>query len=599
MSDPYWRNLVEMVFETAAQKSAKPMLWAKKDGAYVATTWAEVADQVAQLAAALRAKGLEDGDRVVLLSDSRPEWCIADIAIMAAGGITVPAYTTNTTRDHGHIVENSGAKGAIVSSAALAKNFLPAAHESDRMSFAIMMEEPSLSQRLNVDLTNWDDALAAEAPNLAANIEEVRQRYKAIQRDDTACIIYTSGTGGAPKGVMLHHGAILHNCEGAKEVVDELGIRVARFLSFLPLSHAYEHSGGQFLPIYLGGSIYYAESLDKLVTNLAEARPTIMTVVPRLFEMLRMRITRAMKQEGKLKVRLFERAIELGSRRFTDNPQLSVFEHIENLMLDLLVRRKVRKRFGGHIQALISGGAPLNPDVGMFFNALGLRLLQGYGQTESAPVVSVNRAADISLETVGRPLKNTELRIAEDGEILVRGELVMRGYWRDDEATAAAIDDDGWLHTGDIGIVDDHGHLMITDRKKDLIVNNKGDNVSPQRIEGMLTLEPEIAQAMIYGDGKPHLVGLIVPDHEWQVLWARENGKSRHLSELKDDKDFIEAVGGAVKRVNEHVSNLETLRRFIIADEAFTIENAQMTPKMSIRRHVISAIYGERLEGLY
>lgn len=600
MSSPHrlsqhWPNLPEMLFAQAERLGDKDMLWVKSDGIYRSLSWAEVANRVARLARGLQSLGIEPGDRVILVSESRPEWCIADIGIMAAGAISVPAYTTNTIHDHQHIVMNSGARGAIISTAALAMKFLPAAHESDRLGFAITMEEPGLSQKLNVDIHDWDSLLAAQPDDLAG----VREEVKFMSRDDLACIIYTSGTGGAPKGVMLHHGGILHNCEGAEDVIKELGIKNDRFLSFLPLSHAYEHAGGQFLPIYLGASIYYAESIDKLVANLAEARPTIMTVVPRLFEMLKVRISRGVQQQGGYRAKLFDRAVQLGSKRITDPAGLSLIERVEDIFLDLLVRSKVKKRFGGKVKALISGGAPLNPEVGLFFNALGLRLLQGYGQTETSPVVSVNRASSLRMDTVGQVLKNTEIRIASDGEILVKGELVMKGYWKDEAATAEVFDDDGWLHTGDIGTLDEDGHLRITDRKKDLIINDKGDNVSPQRIEGMLTLEPEIAQAMVYGDRRSHLVALIVPDGEWLKAWARSNDRPRNLAELQDDKEFRAAIDAAVSRVNGHLSNLEKVRRFAITDEPFTIENAQMTPKMSIRRHVISAIYQDRIEGLY
>lgn len=589
-----WNSLVEMFFEQAARHGSQPLLWAKTGDKYAALSWRDAAERVARLAEALKAQGIRAGDRVILVSENRPEWCISDLAIMAAGAITVPAYTTYTERDFRYIVENSGARGAIVSSAALAREFLPAAHDSDRLRFAIVMEQPKLGQRLNVELLAWDEALAAQPGDVAA----FRAGAAGFSRDDTACIIYTSGTGGAPKGVMIHHGGILHNCEGAAEVVAELGGRRHRFLSFLPLSHAYEHVGGQYLPLFLNAEIFYAESLDKLLANLAEARPTIMTAMPRLFEVFRSRILRAIEKQGGRSAALFERALELGLRRVRGE-SLDARERIEDRLLGLLVRRKVRGRFGGRVQAFISGGAPLNPDVGAFFSALGLLLLQGYGQTETSPVISVNRPARPRTDTVGPPLKNTGVRIAEDGEIMVKGELVMKGYWRDSLATERAFDSEGWLHTGDIGRFDDDGHLMITDRKKDIIVNDKGDNLSPQRIEGMLTLEPEISQAMVYGDRRPHAVALLVPDAEWLADWARANGKPKTLDELKDDKELRAALNAAVKRVNEELAVHERVRRFTLADAPFSIENAQMTPTLKVRRHEVIRLYEERLEAMY
>ncbi len=577
-----WQNTVEMFFAQAERLGVKPFLWVKSGQVYTPLSWSDTANQVLKLAAGFKALGIKTGDRIIILSENRPEWCIADLAIMTVGAITVPVYTTNTAEDHRHVVENSGAKGVIISKRKLAERFFPAAHESDLLGFAIIIEPPELAQNLNVTIHTWHDMLAREV-----DVSEVREQLSAIKPDDTACIIYTSGTGGAPKGVMIHHGALLHNCRGAKDVVAELGLGNDRFLSFLPLSHAYEHTGGQFLPIYLGAEIFYGESLDRLATNMQECHPTIMTVVPRLFELLRLRITRAIKDKGGLAAKMFDRALSLGSKAVENPNSMSLIEKTENAMLTLLVRSQVRKRFGSKIKALVSGGAPLNYEVGLFFAALGVPLLQGYGQTESGPVICVNRPSSMKLGTVGPPLKDTDVMIAEDGEILVRGALVMKGYWRDEEATALALRD-GWLHTGDIGIFDEDGHLVITDRKKDIIVNDKGENVSPQRIEGMLTLEPEISQAMIYGDRKTHLVALLVPDAEF-LKSSSKNSKT----------DILKAVDVAVSRVNKRVSNIEKIRRFALADEPFSIENAQMTPTLKIRRHIISSSYREILEGLY
>jgi len=583
-----------MFLDQAERGGERPFLWVKRDGRYQPLSWSEVARRVSALTRGLHELGVGAGDRVVIVSENRPEWFIADLAIMAAGGITVPAYTTNTAHDHRHILENSEAKGAIVSTRRLADSFLPVAHRASRLKFVICIEEPRIAQRLSIDVHDWARVLGQHPGTL----EETRQRIAALGREDTACLTYTSGTGGAPKGVMIHHGAILHNCAGAIEVVRPLGLDDNVFLSFLPLSHAYEHLGGQFLPLSLGAEIYYAQGVEKLATNMAEARPTIMTVVPRLFELLRARILRGVEQKGGWPEKLFLRALDLGTRRYHDPRALSARERIENLALDALVRRKVRKRFGGRMKALVSGGAPLNPDVGIFFHALGLRLLQGYGQTEAAPVISVNRPDKIKMHTVGPPLKDTEIKIAEDGEVLVRGELVMHGYWRDPETTRHVLRG-GWLHTGDVGLIDDDGHLQITDRKKDIIVNDKGENVSPQKIEGLLTLELEIAQAMIYGDGKPHLVALLVPDGDWLKAWAKEHGKPLDLAELTEDADLRAALDAVVTRVNGRLSNIERLRRFIIAGEPFTIENGQMTPTLKIRRHIIIEQYGDRLEALY
>lgn len=589
-----WPNLVSMFFEQAEQFKSADMLRVKKDGEWVSLSWSEVADQVCRLAAALAEMGIEKGDRVVLVSENRPEWAIADLAIMAAGAISVPSYTTYTPRDYLHILENSGAKAAIVSTKALAKTFLKAAHQSDDLMHTICMDCPDIAQQLNVKLYDWDTVMKAQEPDIAT----YKTRAETVTRDDVACLIYTSGTGGAPKGVMIHHGAILHNCEGAAGVIESLGLKNNRFLSFLPLSHAYEHSAGFYFPLAIGASIWYAQSLDKLAANMEEASPTVMVVVPRLFEMLRMRLIRQMQKKGGLSAKLFDKTVALGTKRLQAPESMTFMDKMLDKLLTVMVRKKVQQKFGGRMKALVSGGAPLSPDIGFFFAGLGLPLLQGYGQTESGPVVAVNPPHDPRMSTVGTALKNTEIKIAEDGEILLRGELVMKGYWRNEKATAETIKD-GWLHTGDIGILDDEGYLSITDRKKDILINDKGDNISPQRVEGMLALEDEIGQAMIYGDRRPHLVGLIVPDQEWLLGWAKEHGKSTKLSDLTDDADLKKALDAAVRRVNGRLSNLEKIRKFAVASEAFSIENEQMTPTLKIRRHVICGVYQEQLEGLY
>ncbi len=397
---------------------------------------------------------------------------------------------------------------------------------------------------------------------------------------------------------MLSHGAILCNCKGAHRLLLELGLAEEVFLSFLPLSHAYEHTAGLMFPLSIGAQIYYAEGVDKLAGNMAEVRPTIMTAVPRLYETMHGRITRGVAQQGGLKARLFDKAVELGARRVGGAPALSLGEKIVDAALDRLVRAKVRARFGGRLKALVSGGAPLNYDIGVFFSALGLKLLQGYGQTESAPIVSCNPPSRVRIETVGPPLVDVEVKTADDGEILVRGELVMSGYWGDDEATAETVRD-GWLHTGDIGEIDPDGYIRITDRKKDIIVNSGGDNVSPQRVEGFLTLQPEIAQAMVYGDRKPHLVALLVPEAEFAHDWARQAGKPAELDALMEDADFKVALGEAVERVNADLPVIERVRRFTLRADPFTIENEQLTPSLKIRRHKITDAHRDELESLY
>ena len=588
-------NLVTMFFTRAGEKGEAPFLWAKSGGEWRPTGWREAAEDVARLAAALKRIGLSPGDRVMLVSENRPEWLISDFAIMAAGCVTVPAYTTNTERDHQHILDDSGARAVIVSTQKLARPLLPAAHRSSACEHVIALDPVRAGQGSAVQVHGWRALIDAEQ----AGVDACAAAAGGVTRDDLACIIYTSGTGGAPRGVMQHHGALLHNVEGCVTIVSEdYGWGDEVFLSFLPASHAFEHSGGQMLPIGLGAQIYYSEGLEKLASNIEEAKPTIMTVVPRLFDVLRQRILKNVEKQGKVSQYLMKRALEIGAKAYEG--RVPLWDKPMDLILDRTLRPKVSARFGGRMKAMVSGGAPLNPEVGIFFHSLRLTILQGYGQTESGPVISCNRpSAGVRMDTVGPPLRNTEVRIAEDGEILVRGELVMKGYWRNEALTERTVVD-GWLHTGDIGHLDEAGRIKITDRKKDIIVLDKGDNVAPQRIEGMLTLQSEIVQAMVAGDKRPYIVGLIVPDPEWTKEWAKAQGKAGSTPDaLKDDPDYLKAIGAAVDRVNAGLSTIEKVRRFILADEPFTTENEQLTPSIKIRRHVIREAYGERLDALY
>ncbi|MEN9683471.1 MAG: hypothetical protein RLZZ427_1222 [Pseudomonadota bacterium] len=592
---PTSNNLVELFFKRADAGGDAPFLWAKQGGAWQPISWAETARRVSLLAASLRRLGLNPGDRVMLVSENRPEWCIADFAIMAAGCITVPAYVTNTERDHLHVLDNSGARAVIVADDKLAKPLLPAVLRSGQAQHVIAMQPLRMTQTGSFEYHEWDALLQGD-PMVARAAADAQ--ISTITRSDTACLIYTSGTGGSPRGVMQHHGAILCNVDGAGRILaEDFGLENDIFLSFLPLSHAYEHTGGQMLPIAVGAQIYYSEGLEKLASNIEEVRPTIMVVVPRLFEVLRTRIIKQIEKQGKLANYLMARAMGIGTLKALGRQRL------RDLPMDFVIgkalRPKIRARFGGRMKAMVSGGAPLNPEIGVFFDAMGLTMLQGYGQTEAGPVISCNRpAAGLKMDTVGPPMHGVEVKIADDGEILVRGELVMQGYWRNDAETARALVD-GWLHTGDIGHIDPAGRIVITDRKKDMIVNDKGDNVSPQKIEGMLTLQPEIAQAMVVGDKRPYLVGLIVPDAEWALEWARANDEKFDFQTLQGLPAFRSAVRAALDRVNQDLSVIEKVRQFAFADEAFTIENEEMTPSLKIRRHKLKERYGKLLDGLY
>ncbi len=591
------QSLPAMFFDRASTFAERPFLWVKRDGEWRSLSWTETARRVIRFSSGLYALGIRPGDRVALVAENRPEWLIADLAIMSCGATTVPAYTTNTVDDHRHVLSDSGAKAVIVSTAALASRVLPAAAATETTGMAIVIDAPEDLSPGGLKVLRWADVMEEGEAGAQAHADRVDR----IARSDTSCIIYTSGTSGRPKGVMLSHGAILSNCMGAHDFLERLpgfaeGEEV--FLSFLPLSHSYEHTAGQFLPISIGAQIYYAEGVDRIAANIAEVGPTIVTAVPRLYETMHARIMRGVAQTGAVRRALFARTLALGRKRYENGGSLGPWETLLDRLLERLVRDKVRARFGGRLKAFVSGGAPLNYDIGLFFTALGLRILQGYGQTEAAPIVSCNPPDRNKLRTVGPPMKGVQVKIAEDGEILVRGELVMQGYWNNPEATAETVVD-GWLHTGDIGVIDEDGFITITDRKKDIIVNSGGDNISPQRVEGMLVVEPEIAQAMVYGDRRPHLVALIVPEAEFATEWATRHGQSADLADLAGNEAFLRSLRVAVDRVNERLSPIERVRRFAVVPEPFTIENEMLTPSLKIRRHIIRRRYEAELEALY
>ncbi|MGE0260909.1 MAG: long-chain fatty acid--CoA ligase, partial [Alphaproteobacteria bacterium] len=562
------------------------------DRVYRPLSWPEAAEQVTRLARGLLSIGIQPGDRVALVAESRPEWVVADLAIMSIGAVTIPAYTTNTVEDHRHVLDNSGARAAIVSTPGLAAKLMPAAERVPSVGAVIAIASPGLTGASSVDVYSWDSLLAD-----GGHGEDVLGRVAALAPDDTACLIYTSGTGGVPKGVMLSHRNILGNCRGAYRLLEQLGLGDEVFLSFLPLSHSYEHTAGLMFPISIGAEIYFAEGADTLAANLLEARPTIMTAVPRLYETLHQRIRIGIQREQGLKRRLFEQAVAIGRTRLAGG-RLTLSDRLLDPVLDKLVRDKVRARFGGRLKAMVSGGAPLTPEIGGFFLALGVRLLQGYGQTEAAPVIACNPPDRIRIDTVGPALDGVEIRIAEDGEILVRGDNVMKGYWNDPDATARTVAD-GWLHTGDIGGLDADGYLRITDRKRDFIKNSGGDMISPARVESALTLAPEIAQAMVSGDRRPYLVAVLVPDPDFAAAYAREHDVPGDLPALAHDPGFHKALGDAVARVNGKLQPSERVRRFVIAAEPFSLANAQLTPTLKIRRHAIRAAYQFAFDQLY
>ena len=555
-------SLVELYFkkyDEIKNKKGPPFLFglSSKDK-NSSLNWNEVTLKIKSLTTFLQ-DYISPGDRCVLLSENRPQWLIADIAIMNSGGVTVPLFTTYSDSDYEYIINDCGPKVCIV---------------SNKLQYEKI--EKFLNDKIKIISI---DEFTNQIENFSEIFKKTNLTNKSyndkIKRNDLACIIYTSGTTGKPKGVMLSHGGILSNCEGALEILASIVKKKKPvFLTWLPLSHSYEHTV-QFVQISLGAKVYYAESLDKLIPNMSVAKPTIMTAVPRFYQNLYNKISLNFSKMDGLKKKLITNTLKLGTKKLKKE-NLNFGEKISDFLCEILVRKKIKKQFGGELQAFVSGGGALDQKIGEFLNSIGLPTLQGYGLTEASPVVSCNVPGNIQIETVGPPFKTNEVKISNDGEILVKGENVMLGYWNKKDETNEVIKE-GWLHTGDIGEFTKEGNLKITDRKKEIIVNLGGNNISPSKIENLLCLNEKIKQSLVYGDKKTYLVALIVSDNE-------ENRSEINL--------YIE-------NLNKNLQTIEKVKKIKIINEEFTIENGMLTPTLKLKRKKILEKYKEDLEKLY
>jgi len=549
-------SLVELYFKKAEQiDKKKPFLkWLnpKNNHQY---NWEEVTEKIYKFSYKIKSL-IKEGDRVLLLSENRPEWLIADLAIMNAGGITVPIFTTYAERDYEYILKDCSPSLIVVSNDTQFEKINKFIDNKEIISFE-KIKTPSITFE-----SIFNEKYEKEINN-------------KLNRKLPACIIYTSGTSGNPKGVILSHGGILSNCEGALELLQPLlKKKEPIFLTWLPLSHSYEHTV-QMIQILIGAKVFYAENLEKLISNMGIAKPTIMTAVPRFYQNLFTKINMNFEKQKGLKKELINKTLTLGKKMLNKN-EMTFFEKIQNFICQLLVRKKIRNQFGGNLQAFISGGGALDQNVGEFLNAIGLPTLQGYGLTETSPVVSCNLPNLVKVDTVGPPFRTNEVRIASDGEILIRGENVMLGYWNQQEATKEVLKN-GWLHTGDIGVIDNNGNLKITDRKKDIIVNLGGDNISPSKIENILCLNELIKQSFVYGDKKNYLVALIV-------------------AEKTINKEKITKI---LENINKNLTLVEKIKKFVLIHEEFTINNGMLTPTLKLKRKEIIKNYKQQLENLY
>ena len=560
-------NLLNVFFKQYIKQNSKEIFlnWLKfPEKNY---SWEETKVNIIKLAKELK-KNLNKGERCLLVSENRPEWLISDIAIMLAGGITVPSYITYTEKDYEFIIDDCEPTIIIVSNQILfnkLKDVIPKKKFIKKIVLFDEIKKNILSDQI-IELKN----ILSSTLNFDENKPIIN-----LNRKDPACIIYTSGTGGNPKGVVLSHGGILSNCEGAINLIKPILSNKTRFLTWLPLSHSYEHTV-QFVQISVGAKIYYAEGIDKLLKNMSECKPEIMTAVPRFYQNLYQKINSSFKKQTGFKKKIINATISLGNKKLNKD-KLNFLQYLTNQICEILVRKKIKKQFGGSLKAFVSGGGALDQTIGRFLNSVGLPTLQGYGLTEASPVVSCNPLDNIKVDTVGLPFSGNEVKLEKDGEILVKGENLMIGYWNQPEETKKVIRN-GWLYTGDIGEFKS-GYLKITDRKKDIIVNAGGDNISPLKIENLMTNQYEIEQCLVYGNGKNYLVALVVPSDEF-------------INEEDKIKEKVEEI-------NKGLSVIEKIKNIIVVKEKFSIENRMLTPTLKLKRFKIIEKYKKQLENLY
>ena len=565
-------NNLNEIFESQKNKLRdKSLFWHKENGNWVSISWNEAGRQINILSEFLKKIEINKGDRVSLISKNSPFWCISDLAIMKIGAITVPAYTTSNENELLYLLNHSESKLALLDEEA----YLKIKKIKKKLIFTkkfILLENLKSTENTSFFIYHKDIL----NKKIITNSQETNIDYK-ISKDDTACIIYTSGTSANPKGVMLSHNSIKSNIEGAKIYLDDIKIDNHKFLSILPLSHAYERTGGFLLPIYIGGEIYFSNNRDQLLNDLQFVNPTLMVAVPRLYDVLLKKISSSIKSKNKIIKYLFEKNLILGNKKYK-NESLNVKDKFLDFIIDLTIRKNIKKIFGKNLMAFVSGGAALKQNAAIFFFSMGIKILQGYGQTEYSPIISITPFNNIKLDKVGKAIHLTEIKLSKDKEILVRGKSLMQGYWKDKKSTDKTIIN-GWLHTGDLGLFDDENYLKILGRKNEMIVNSGGENIAPAPLEDLFLSYDEIDQIMIYGHEKPYLVALVYPSEE-----------------IKENKKLVRKI---FDEVNNNLSLTKKIRKFYLIKKPFSIESSELTPTLKIKRRIVEKNYHKELQSLY
>jgi len=577
-------TLPSLFFKNTSIYQNKTLFGFKDGKSWKSISWNKSSEFVQNIALGLHKIGVKKSDKITLIAENSYKWCIVDLSIMSLGAITVPGYITSNEEEIFYLLSHSDSSFVFVNSTLLPV-ILKILPKLKKIKYVINIDDNSKDDlKQNPQLYNYNQLL--EMGNKSNLHDKFLETFvNKINQDDVVSLIYTSGTSSNPKAVMLTNKSTISNLLGAYELVKDIDIKEHRFLSIIPLSHAYEHTAGFLLPVYIGAEIYFNDNRDKIVNDLQSVRPTLMIAVPRLYEVLFKKINNQLLTQNKLAQKLFFKTIELGTKDFQCS-KLTFFEKITNNLLDLIIRKKIKKKFGGQLQAFISGGAALNNQVGLFFQSLGINILQGYGQTECSPLISCNPMNSIKIDTVGPVIKGLEVKISEQKEILVKGNSVMKGYWKDQKSTNKVIVN-GWLHTGDLGELDKDNYIKITGRINEMIVSSGGDNIAPVPIENLLLAYDEIEQVMVYGHNRPFLTAIIVPN---------ENLINDVSKNIVKDYSIFQAI---VNKVNKQLSQSKKIRKFLLTDKSFNIENNELTPTLKIKRRIVSANYAEQLDKLY
>ena len=577
-------TLPSLFFKNTSIYQNKTLFGFKDGKSWKSISWNKSSEFVQNIALGLHEIGVKKSDKITLIAENSYKWCVVDLSIMSLGAITVPGYITSNEEEIFYLLSHSDSSFVFVNSTLLPV-ILKILPKLKKIKYVINIDDNSKDDlKQNPQLYNYNQLL--EMGNKSNLHDKFLETFvNKINQDDVVSLIYTSGTSSNPKAVMLTNKSTISNLLGAYELVKDIDIKEHRFLSIIPLSHAYEHTAGFLLPVYIGAEIYFNDNRDKIVNDLQSVRPTLMIAVPRLYEVLFKKINNQLLTQNKLAQKLFFKTIELGTKDFQCS-KVTFFEKITNNLLDLIIRKKIKKKFGGQLQAFISGGAALNNQVGLFFQSLGINILQGYGQTECSPLISCNPMNSIKIDTVGPVIKGLEVKISEQKEILVKGNSVMKGYWKDQKSTNKVIVN-GWLHTGDLGELDKDNYIKITGRINEMIVSSGGDNIAPVPIENLLLAYDEIEQVMVYGHNRPFLTAIIVPN---------ENLINDVSKNIVKDYSIFQAI---VNKVNKQLSQSKKIRKFLLTDKSFNIENNELTPTLKIKRRIVSANYAEQLDKLY